>query len=282
MPRKRARNVLKRPVVEHDIAPGEVEKKSGNQKRREKINNKRAKEYTTDGSIIDNDTPKSFQRLMRWSDKKQGKISEDDKARNKRDSEDRGRSKVKSQKSHKKNTIEASELKIQPGESMRDFSRRVDQALPMVKARAGSPTRIDKRKQKKLARVAKEEEARQERMGCTVSEDEELARIEQEEEDFEKYGTKINLNPPTKKNKNGKREASPDPWAVLSKPAPKFGDVVSAPPTLNFKPKKYNNVPKTVGVSMAKRAMLEEERNRFIDMYREMMDKKQKPDQEED
>lgn len=293
MPRKRPRNPLKRAQVEYvffffllfvkstkltrysyDQGPNSfITKKSRNPNRPQK-----SEEYGED------DTPKAFKRLMIWSEKLQGlrpfdkdkraaAEAEAKKKGNKKDSAAGGAAAGGGEKKKGKQLpkltdvvpakkVDTSDLKIKPGESMADFSRRVNEALPVGRGKDEGPSRGALRAQKKRARVEKElAAARQKKI--------ERGEIDDDEEDEDVRWNQRG----TTRNKAGKRETSPDPWARLQKPAPKFGDVVDRPPELNLSGKILNNVPKKAG-SLAKRHMLESERQRFIDGYRALMESK--------
>lgn len=236
---------------------------------------KKSDEYGED------DTPKAFKRLMIWSEKCQGirPLDKDRRAaqavaattsKNKKQQQENGKTSAKKGKQLPMATIEplsqqAQELKIKPGESMGEFSRRVNEALPVGRGKSEGPSRGALRAQKKRAKVEKELEASRQRKL-------ERGEIDDDEEDTnvrwsQRGSTKISGG------KRGKRDVSPDPWAHLQKPAPKFGDVADRPPELNLPSKMLNNVPKSAG-SMAKRFMLQQERQKFIDGYRALMEQK--------
>lgn len=216
---------------------------------------------------------------MVWSEKLQGKRPFDKERRAaaaaegaKKTASDANTSKTTNKKKQKplltdvpgpKPSAAAAELKIKPGESMSDFSRRVNEALPVGRAKSEGPSRGALRAQKKRARVEKEQAAaRQRKIEKGELDDEEDADVR-----WSQKGT-------TTRNKTtGKREVSPDPWAHLQKPAPKFGDVADRPPELNLSAKILNNVPKSAG-SLAKRYMLQSERQKVIDGYRALMESK--------
>lgn len=165
-----------------------------------------------------------------------------------------------------------SDLKIKPGESMGDFSRRVNDALPMGRAKSGGPSRGALRTAKKRARMEAEvAAARQKRI--ERGEDNGGDDDDPDGNDIETSGNAKWNDRGTKRNKSGKREVSPDPWGHLKKPAPKFGDVVDRPPELKLSAKMLSNVPKAAG-SMAKRFMLQDERQKVIDGYRALMESK--------
>ncbi|CAN6596393.1 hypothetical protein TRVA0_001S02696 [Trichomonascus vanleenenianus] len=236
MPRKRPRNPLKRKQVEFDAAPDKL------------INprKKQGKHIVPKDAFVEEEggnTPKEFLHLMNKLNKK----TTNETKKNDKDKE-RGR------KPTKKTTTQNSEtnLKIQPGERMSDFVRRVDQALPLIKARSGSPSRLEKRKIKQRRKAERQAMERKRALGIT-SEDEE------EEQEAKK---------------KAKRDPSPDMWAHLeTKPRPKFNEVADRPPDLRANTKKLINVPKTAG-SLAKRELLADERQKIIDGYRKLMEEK--------
>ncbi|KAF5093343.1 hypothetical protein D0Z00_004107 [Geotrichum galactomycetum] len=160
---------------------------------------------------------------------------------------------------------------MKKGESWSDFNQRVNEALPMTKPKAGGngPSKAHRKAQMKRERVLKEQQAARERRIARgeIPADEEAN--EQEEKKIMNWGYRE-----TRKNNRGKREVSPDPWAHLeTTPRPKFGDVADRPPELNLNKKLLNNVPKAAG-SMAKRYMLQQERETFIENYRKLMEEK--------
>lgn len=135
------------------------------------------------------------------------------------------------------------------GESMRDFSRRVDDAIPLpqVKGINNQKTMRNAKKHKKKAENLRAEykqklEAKQRRI-------EEMEAGQNEDHYF----------PGDDKDE--------DIWASVNAraKAPKFGEVADRPPTLH-KPKQNWNVPKNV--SPERRKELEEERNKIIEFYR--------------
>lgn len=234
MPRKRPRNPLKRRTVEFDADPTE----------NINISRKKRSKHKDDAEV--DDTPKAFKRLMAYSAKKQAstKTSEMQDINDKNNIHSNSGSKP----SKKSDRNPAPALKIMPGEKLSEFSRRVDESLPLIKARSGSPSRAHKRKQKKRAKA----EA-QKKKNKDESDDDEEDEMEQK--------------------KRLKREPSPDPWQHLQRSKPKFNDVVDKPPELNLPKKFLSNIPKSAG-SMAKRLMLEQERRRFIDEYRTLMEQR--------
>lgn len=200
-------------------------------------------------------------------------------------------------------TAEAKQIpKIQPGESMAEYSSRVDAALPLTgiaksgKKVAGAPdhrvTKHEKRL-KKLQAGWREEEAR---IREKEAEEAELAEEERDEQALlwedktEDLGTGARAN--GKKEKKAKRKKvvgevdnhSEDEWEALKKKREQrkgLHDVVHAPPTFSKIPREIfkmkngakvnvNNIPSAVG-SLRKREELGKERKTIIDTYRELM-----------
>lgn len=252
MPRKRPRNPKKRKAAEYEQDP---ELRWASKKRSQKAIDRLKDEEEKGGR-----TPKDFERLINMSNmatkKGQNKDSNDGKSQ-----QERGRRKNNTKASSTKKNSDAEELKIQPGERMADFARRVDQALPMVKARSGSPSRVDKKRQKQREKALRQAEQRRKEKGIDEDEDE----LDQQQKDEEG----------TLGKRKGKRASSPDPWANIQakQEPPKFGEVADRPPDLKNPTKRMNNVPKSAG-SMARRHMLEDERNRFIERYRALIEQK--------
>lgn len=184
--------------------------------------------------------------------------------------------------------------KIMPGEKLRDFNARVDQALPVSGlARKGKMagvkerrTKTEKRMHKMYADWRKEDERIKEK-----AEEEAENREEEEEEQKAEYGEET-LLPTIGAGRNGKRrrmigeqkDDRDDPWAELKKKrdAPKgLHDVNLAPPEFTVKPKEKfkmkNNarvdvvdVPNAAG-SLKRREELGAERKNIIEQYRALM-----------
>jgi len=172
-----------------------------------------------------------------------------------------------------------SELKIQPGESLREFGRRVDAAIPVhFPKRDGSVREGKKKKLKKEEEVVDENEEPEEGEEVHSDDDDEMKeQLRQAREGFEA----------AKRRKGGrKRGDSPDPWADLGRKreAIRFGEVAPAPPVLK-KPKALlymagakaavdvDGVPRSAG-SLAKREELAGERRSIVEAYRLMMEGK--------
>lgn len=210
---------------------------------------------------------------MIYSEKRQGLRPLDKTLRNEKlsaSTKKKNNNQTKNSNSNTSSSV-ASDLKMKKGESWSDFNQRVNEALPMAKPKSGGngPSKVHLKAQAKRERVLKEQEAARERR---VAKGEILTDEEGDEEEEKKI---MNWSyRETRKNKRGKREVSPDPWAHLeTTPRPKFGDVADRPPELNLNKKLLNNVPKAAG-SMAKRYMLQQERETFIENYRKLMEEK--------
>ena len=171
------------------------------------------------------------------------------------------------------------DLKIQPGESLREFGRRVDQAIPVFFPRGDGRVR-EKKKVKESVRDEEEDSNVEPEEGEEINsddDDEEKDMLQQANEGFE-----------AARRKRGKRRLdSPDLWADLEKKRDqiKFGEVAAAPPALK-KPKALlylggkaaaavdvDGVPKSAG-SLAKREKLAGQRRNIIEEYRKIMAEK--------
>jgi hypothetical protein len=271
------------------------------------------------------DTPKAFQRLMAFSQSGVGAnkkrpalddglvLSKKQKAAAKRAAQQSAQPNVGSDGEIKpptaaiakaNATAEAKQIpKIQPGESMAEYSARVDAALPLAgiaksarKVAGVADHRVTKH-EKRLKRLQagwREEEAR---LREKEAEEDELAEEERDEqaliwEDKTEEPAAPGLRANGKKAKAAKRKKlvgevdnhSEDEWEALKKKREQrkgLHDVVSAPPTFTKVPREIfkvkngakvnvNNVPNAVG-SLRKREELGEERKTIIDTYRELM-----------
>ena len=200
-------------------------------------------------------------------------------------------------------TAEAKQIpKIQPGESMAEYSARVDAALPLAgvaksgKKIAGAPDHRITKHEKRLKRLQagwREEEARireKEAEEAELAEEErdEQALIWEDKTEDSVPGSRAN----GKKAKAAKRKKlvgevdnnSEDEWEALRRKREQrkgLHDVVHAPPTFTKLPREVfkvkngakvnvNNIPTAVG-SLRKREELGEERKTIIDTYRELM-----------
>lgn len=185
------------------------------------------------------------------------------------DDNDTPESSGKKSKKKQKNKAEANKeevlksLKMEPGESWTDFNRRVNEALPLVHAKKAKKNidGLDLKGNKKGKNGQQKDDEEQEFEG----------EVAEQEDEIDSQGR---LKNPHKKN-GRKRERSPDPWAHLEKKKekPKFGEVADAPPDLRLPSKLLSSIPKNAG-SMAKRYMLQQEREKFIEGYRALMESK--------
>lgn len=255
------------------------------------------------------DTPKAFARLLQMQEQKKlpsGLDNGDARANKKRK---RGQDEAAAGKAAKAAKAPApvvpkSKLqpvadipKIMPGEKLRDYNARVDQALPIaglaVKGKNKGlgtkerQTKTEKRLHKMYADWRKEDERIKEK-----AEEEEELREEDEEEKKALYGEEATaIHEVGKKGKRRRmigeqKDDKDDPWAVLKtkRDAPKgLHDVAQAPPEFTVKPKEKfkvkNNarvnvvdVPNSAG-SLKRREELGAERKNIIEQYRALMSK---------
>ncbi|KAK9332584.1 hypothetical protein V1520DRAFT_334534 [Lipomyces starkeyi] len=162
------------------------------------------------------------------------------------------------------------DLKMLPNESFADFTRRVNEALPVVRAKSGAPSMeaIRKMKKREIAEANGQKPLRSKhKKGAAADEEEyddgvDYSDDEAEERRYMELKTK--------------RSSSPDPWKRLSRPAPpKFGEIAAAPPVLKPPSKKLVNVPKKAG-QLSERLALEAEREQVIGKYRAMVERNQR------
>lgn len=175
----------------------------------------------------------------------------------------------------------APRLQIGANESLAEFSRRVDAAMPVKFPRGTGSTKPLK---KTLAeRQIAHELAERERL------DAERSESEDEEVDYWAEAGFPAKKAKGAKGKKGKGKAADsddeDPWKVLElkRGKAKFGEVAEAPPQLK-KPKevfrvrdgagvKVDGVPKSAG-SLMRREELAGERAGIVEAYRKMMEEK--------
>ncbi|KAK7203157.1 hypothetical protein BZA70DRAFT_284000 [Myxozyma melibiosi] len=160
------------------------------------------------------------------------------------------------------------QFKMLPGETFSEFSRRVDDALPVIKAKSGVPSAAAVRRLKKQE-IAEKNGQKPVRRKTKKGDPEEVLT-----DDGEDYSDEEKEEQRYQDLKN-KRSSSPDPWLKLRKSnLPKFGEVAEAPPVLKVPSKKLLSVPKKAG-SLAERLVLEAEREMVIGKYRAMVERKQ-------
>lgn len=263
----------------------------------------------------DNDTPRAFSRLMHWSAQGGAPSGLDDgyaprkKAKKgpKGDTATQPRGQTSSGTAPKAATVtvsksastSASDIKtpsILPGESLSEFSARVNAALPIAglsrKIKDGSrQTRMEKKLQRGYA-AWREEETR-----LRDKEDEARERAEEEEEERNaKYGAEDEQEVTGRASKRRRRligevgggAKDDDPWAELKekRDRPKgLHDVALAPPQLKAVKEKFKTVGKGrrdaavamvhnvpgAGKSLKQREDLGEERRAIIERYRVLM-----------
>ncbi|KAK9455069.1 hypothetical protein V1511DRAFT_329726 [Dipodascopsis uninucleata] len=222
------------------------------------------------------DTPREFLQLMsRMDTKGKSKVDESDKSQESSDKienkKDRKQKNVQQKAIKKVQKLSSTvDLKIRPGESMTDFNRRVNEAIPIIRAKTGVPSagavrRAEKRERAivngaKLPSLLSKKSQTTTNPGDTDIDDATAERLLGFEDEEDEERTYLEFK--------SKRSRSPDPWKSLSRPpAPKFGEVAEAPPQLKALTKKLPNVPKSAG-SIAQRMILESERDRVIAEYR--------------
>ncbi|KAL1304188.1 hypothetical protein AAFC00_000611 [Neodothiora populina] len=253
------------------------------------------KEYSFD------DTPKAFARLLQRQ-KATGRLpsgldnGERASKKRKREEKDDGKKKKSSVNPPPppKSKIEpvADVPKIMPGEKLRDFNARVDQALPVSGlARKGKIAGIKERRTKTEKRMHKmyDDWRKEDERIKEKAEEEAEEREEEQEEQKAMYGedTLMPVMGGGKRRRRmiGEQKADKeDPWAELNKKrnAPKgLHDVAQAPPEFTVKPKEKfkmkNNarvdvldVPNAAG-SLKRREELGAERKSIIEQYRALM-----------
>lgn len=253
------------------------------------------------------DAPRAFKRLMlQATGKLQSGLDDGQNARRRRKND------ATKNKADRVSRAAGSEItteipRIQPGERLSDYARRVDAALPLKglakSAKGGDPLGLAKvfrtKKERKMHRLY--DQWRQEEAKIQEQREEELEKAEEEELEREANGTawKIDkvasIGQGKRKGKNIRRkflgetiEAHEDPWDELKQKRgeAKIGlhDVVDAPPELAKKPKKIfavrgsaavqvDSIPKSAG-SLRRREELQTVRRDVVEAYRELMSTK--------
>ena len=168
------------------------------------------------------------------------------------------------------------ELKINPGESLREFGRRVDVAIPVHFPKGDGAARERRKKKAKKEAVAEYDSNVEPSDGEEIHSDDDDEHKDQQRQARENFEM-------AKRRKGRKRGDSPDPWAVLEKKRGNvsFGGTAPPPPTLK-KPRALlyiagskstvdvDSVPKSAG-SLAKREGLAGERRSIVEAYRKLM-----------
>lgn len=164
------------------------------------------------------------------------------------------------QKERQEKPKEAKEvqLKLKKGESLADFGRRVNDSLPLEMIKGVNSVKAEKTaaKQRKKADNLRNEHSSLKRKGRGRSK----GGDSDDDDDDEEIKWKT-------------RDSSPDPWEKVNKRnvKPKFGEIADRPPELPTL-KKFSNVPKSAG-SIARREILEKERENVIKAYRKLKGK---------
>ncbi|KAF4621797.1 hypothetical protein D9613_012086 [Agrocybe pediades] len=231
---------------------------------REKLRNEKGEDLAPGKASLQNESiPKSALRVFN------SMATREEYRQKKRKNEDDGE---RSSKRHKAGPDGSSEkqkkndkkvaLKIQPGESIQHFNRRVEDDLrPLVKAAAQSARALERNVQKA----------------------EREARIEAQKAKKEKAKAKPDVpskptpkedSPPPPVNKFANR---PKEFAAASSAAPKrLNDIAQAPPEFKQLPRGAGSaIGKRDGVlSMSQKVMMEQEREKAIIRYRELKAKR--------
>ncbi|KAK9470335.1 uncharacterized protein V1510DRAFT_281679 [Dipodascopsis tothii] len=211
---------------------------TNNTKKSEKSKRKRKANEEEGG-----DTPKAFLRLMKAKERAEnaGSSVSSDKATT---------ASINRQKQ--------SAVTRLPNEKFTDFSRRVDEAIPLVRMKSREPSKYDQWKAKKRKIAEANGQKPLPKKGESQGDNDDDI-----EEDFDYEEAQTHFI----------RSNSPDPWKQLEKNKPKFGETALEPPTLSKPMKSLPNIPKSAG-SVAKRLMLEAEREKFVNQYRAMVERK--------
>ncbi|KAK9374512.1 uncharacterized protein V1513DRAFT_415615 [Lipomyces chichibuensis] len=236
---------------------------------------------------VGGNTPRAFAELMSRLNRgivtkdaseeseKDGNVSKKKEGDSKKEKKKRLLAVAAAEKKARSEVRKREELKMLPGESYADFTRRVDEALPVVRAKSGVPSMeaIRKMKKREIAEANGQKPLRSKRKKGAAAEEEE------EEDNDDDDGVDYSDNEAEERRYmelKTKRSSSPDPWKRLSRPAPpKFGEIAAAPPVLKVPSKKLVNVPKKAG-SLSQRLALEAEREQVIGKYRAMVERNQR------
>ncbi|KAI5820460.1 hypothetical protein BZA77DRAFT_341153 [Pyronema omphalodes] len=270
MPNKKARvRNQNATFVDFDIEPTALAKTSNLSATKERKRKSRKRRWEQE-----DDTPKAFVRLMKGP------------ARNGLDNGDSGNKKKKAKTiaAEEAEKERKAELKIQPGESLREFGKRVDAAIPVVFPRGDGSKPLKEKKKK--------EKKQKEEVDPTVEpeEGEEVHSDDDDELKEQLREAEANFQAAKRVRNGGRAKDEEDIWAGLEKKREKiaFGDVAHAPPVLK-KPKALlyvggskalvdvEGIPRKSG-SLAKREELAGERRNLIEQYREMMAAKRGPE----
>lgn len=254
------------------------------------------------------DAPRAFKRLMAFAGGQKFRSGLDDGIRKKPTKNNKTKAATDGV-AEAKETMEAAKkasITIQPGESMGDFARRVDAALPVM-GLVNSSSRNGKdplglkiqrtRKERKMHKLY--DEWKKEELAIQEKKREEAEEAEEKELENDTMGVKWKTDMEDaagRKKKKGKGKGArsvwesgdveDDPWAELKKKRgeKKIGlhDHVKAPPELKNKPKEVlkkvggatvdvGTIPKAAG-SLKRREELQEVREEVVAAYRKLME----------
>ncbi|TFK82943.1 hypothetical protein K466DRAFT_647822 [Polyporus arcularius HHB13444] len=228
-------------------------------------------------AIENEDIPKSVSRVLNaakvrqeWAEKKR-KGFEDDGA-----GPSRKRRKQSGTGDGDTAGAKQTQLRIMPGESMAHFNRRVEESMrhTVKEAMQSSSARMRQVRKEELAASEKEKKKR-------AAEAEERTKGRKRI----RAGDELDSDDDPSPRKAKAKEAGPKDFEKISTSAPKrLNDIVQAPPNIKQLPRKAKKLAAQGGSqkdaggqslsdgvrSMAQKAMLEEERERAIRLYREM------------
>ncbi|GBE83918.1 hypothetical protein SCP_0509770 [Sparassis crispa] len=232
-------------------------------------------------SINNEAIPKSIARVLNatkvqkeWAEKnRKRKIGEEEDVR-----EGTARKKRKNGAEHEEQDRKM-DIRIQPGESIAQFNRRVEDSMRPAMRDAAKASSARVKKLRKEEQVAKAEKS-----SSTPSETKSHPKKEQDD------GKESTTVPSGKEKQTAERDQRPKDFQSLSSSAPRrLNDIVQAPPDIKKLPRGAEKVAaaKEAGrkaaegktlrqgvLSMAQKAMLEEERERAVRMYRELKKRK--------
>ena len=236
-----------------------------------------------------NDAPAAFRRLMQYKQghkPRSGLDNGDSAARGKKRKANRKEPVLEVQ--GKQSVYEAP--KILPGERLKDFSARVDQAIPV----AGLTRKVSKGDGQLKGRKTKAEKKMQRIQTEWRKQEDRRKEKKEEERDLAEEREAADWNVPMSFNANGAKKGKrghmdEDPWQHLKstrRQATGLNDVVQVPPdfkkmpTQRFKVKnnarvEVANVPNAAG-SLRRREELGESRQNIIDNYRKLMKERRK------
>ncbi|KAI0053758.1 hypothetical protein FA95DRAFT_1552262 [Auriscalpium vulgare] len=220
---------------------------------REQQRNERGTDLAPSGSISLEGIPKSLARVL---DAAKIRTEYKDKKRKIASGEDDGNTNKRRKKVHEDG--KAKDIAIKPGESLRHFNRRVeDDMRPLVRDAMQSSAAVS-RKARKDGPTSK----------TSASTDKKRKEAEADDSDDDAAPSPVS-----------KHDGKAKEFSTLSSSAPRrLNDIAMAPPTLKKPPRGTARIKKAGGgdgrnsgvLSMAQKAMMEVEREKAIQRYREM------------